>query len=191
MKFLKRLYDWLSQQMHAPYATTLLAILFFIEAIFFVPVDPLLVLCCLERRSEAYFLATVVTIASVLGGLASYYLGFALWETVGHTCVNMVTTPDRFDYLREQYELYESWAVLVAGFTPIPYKAVTLTAGFCRLPLMPFIICSFIARGARFYLVAFVIRTWGVHIKKYVDQWFFSLVFLFMGIVLVGLWALR
>lgn len=182
---LKQLYDWMGSQVHKPYAIPFLGILFFIEAIFFVPVDPLLILFCIERRHQAFYLATVATCASVLGGIAGYFLGFGIWESVGQKLVNLILSQATFDSAIARFEHYQSWAVLIAGFTPLPYKAVTLAAGFCRLPLIPFIINSFIARGTRFFLVGGIIYVWGEHIKEYIDQYFNTLVVLFV-IILFG-----
>ena len=187
---LKRLYNWLGMQVHKPYAIPFLGVLFFIEAIFFVSVDPLLILFCIERRMQALSLAGVATCASVLGGIAGYFLGFGIWEAVGQKLVNLILTQATFDSAIANFEKYQSWAVLIAGFTPIPYKAVTLAAGFCQLPLIPFIINSCIARGARFFLVAGVIYIWGERIKKYIDRYFNILVVLFVIILFTALWLL-
>jgi membrane protein YqaA with SNARE-associated domain len=176
---IRNLYDWMGEQVNSPYATWLLAMFFFIEAIFFFPADPLLILFCVEKREKAWFYATVATIASVAGGVLGYYLGYGLWHLVGTSLINLFSTQQTFNALCEQYKLYQTWAVLVAGFTPIPYKLVTLTAGFCKLPLLPFILCSFIARGARFYLVGGVIYLWGDTIKGYIDRYFNILVVIF------------
>jgi membrane protein YqaA with SNARE-associated domain len=185
---LKALYDKLGRQVHSPYATPLLGVLFFIEAIFFVPVDPLLMLYCIENRSRALWYAAVATFASVLGGVAGYYIGFAIWETVGIRLVGLFFSTQQFNYAIEQFRHYEIWAVLIAGFTPLPYKAVTLAAGFCKLPLIPFIICSAIARGARFFLVAIIIQIWGAQIKEFIDRYFNILVVLFTLLVIVAVW---
>lgn len=188
---LKKLYDKLSCQVDKPYATPLLAVLFFIEAIFFVPVDPLLILFCLENRKKALWFATVATIASVLGGILGYIIGFKFWDLFGKKLISFITTEKTFNSIREQYAAYEIWAVLLAGFTPFPYKAVTLTAGFCKLPIIPFIFCSFIARGARFFTVALVIRIWGASIKKFIDRYFNLLALLFVLLIIVAVFLLR
>jgi len=189
MHAIRRLYDWMGRQVHSKYADPILAFLFFLEAIFFVPTDPMLVLYCLERRDRVFTYAAITTAASVFGGLVSYYIGYWLWFAAGQQIIHSSVLayfmkPETFTYICEQYRIYEVWAILVAGFTPIPYKAATLTAGFCRLPLIPFIICSIIARGSRFYLVAFTISRWGEHIKYYIDRYFNLLVFLFIVLVM-------
>ena len=188
---LKKMYDKLGGQVNKRYATPLLAVLFFIEAIFFVPVDPLLILFCLENRKKAIWFATVATIASVLGGILGYFIGFKFWDIFGKKLISFITTEQTFNHIKDQYAIYEVWAVLIAGFTPLPYKAVTLTAGFCKLPLIPFIFCSFIARGARFFAVAIVIKIWGTSIKKFIDKYFNMLALLFMLLVVIAVFLLR
>jgi len=185
MLVLKRMYNWCGQQVHTAYAVPLLALLFFVEAIFFVPVDPLLILYCIEDRMQAFYFATIATISSVMGGLMAYFIGFALWEACGRALVGILFSPETFSNVVHSYEQYESWAVLIAGFTPIPYKAITLSAGFCKLPLVPFIIFSLIGRGARFYLIAFGIRLWGDRVKEYIDR-YFNLLVIFFTLLVVG-----
>jgi membrane protein YqaA with SNARE-associated domain len=190
MKVLKTMYDRLGAQVHSPYATPLLAFLFFIEAIFFVPVDPLLILYCIEHRARAWYFATIATVASVAGGTLGYFIGLWCWNLIGQKMVLLLFSPTLFDQAVQYFKQYEIYAVLIAGFTPFPYKLITLGAGFCKLPLMPFLICSFIARGARFYLLAFIISIWGEQIKEYIDRYFNLFVLLFLAILLIVAWFL-
>jgi len=84
--------------------------------------------------------------------------------------------------------LYQNWAVLIAGFTPLPYKAITISAGFCKLSIIPFIVCSIISRGARFFLIAGALYVWGARIKVFIDRYFNQLVLLFTILVVVSVW---
>ena len=182
---IRQLYDWMGSFVNSPFGVPILAGFFFIEAIFFFPADPLLILFCVEKPRKSFYYATVATIASVIGGICAYYIGMFVWHIIGESLINLFTSQETFSYLCDQYKLYQNWAVLIAGFTPIPFKAVTLTAGFCRLPLIPFIICSFIARGARFYLVAAVVHQWGKFVKKFIDENFNTLVLTFLILVIL------
>ncbi|MFC1841475.1 YqaA family protein [Candidatus Dependentiae bacterium] len=187
---LKKIYDWLGSKVHSSYATPFFCILFFLEAIFFVPVDPILILYCLENRNEALKYAALATISSVLGGITGYMIGAYLWNTVGPQILNVkiisyLLPQETFYYLRNLYHTYATWAILISGFTPIPYKAATLSAGFCKLPLIPFICFSCIARGARFFLVAVIIRIWGEQIKAFIDRYFNLLSIIFITLVIV------
>lgn len=191
MVFLKNIYDWMGRQVHSKYADEVLVFLFFIEAIFFVPVDPILIIYCLENTKKSLWYATIATLSSVAGGLAGYAIGYFLWDIVGIKIINLISTPETFEQIRIQYANYEYWVVLFAGFTPFPYKIVTLTAGFCRLSLLPFIICSFIGRGARFFLVAGLIKVYGKKINEFIDSYFNYLAILFFLLLISGFYLVK
>lgn len=196
MSSMRRLYDWMGKQVYSPYAEVTLGVLFYIEAIFFLPTDPMLIMYCIERRDKAYRYATIATITSVLGGLTGYFIGYVLWHIAGqqiihHPFVSYIMTPETFNHLCGLYKQYEALAILAAAFTPIPYKAATLTAGFCNLSLMPFIIASLIGRGARFYLYAITISIWGKQIKQYIDRYFNLLVVCAMIAIGFVVWLIQ
>src|SRR3990167_3421207 len=196
MKSIKRLYDWMGTRVYSPYADHLLSFLFYLEAIFFLPTDPMLILYCIERPKRGYYYATIATAASVLGGLTGYFIGYTLWETLGeqiihNRIINLVLTPSMFEHLRMQFQQFESWAIFIAGFTPVPYKAATLSAGFCKLPLIPFIVCSIIGRGLRFYLYALTIGIWGRQMKYFIDRYFNLLVILAGTLIAAGIWFIK
>src|SRR5665647_259645 len=130
MSSVKRVYNWMGTRVYSRYADVTLGVLFFLEAIFFIPTDPMLIMYCIERRDRAYYYATIATVCSVLGGLAGYYIGYTLWLTMGqqiihHPMVRYIMTPQTFNHLCELYKKYEALAILAAAFTPIPYKAAT------------------------------------------------------------------
>jgi membrane protein YqaA with SNARE-associated domain len=192
MNAVKSWYHWMGRQVHTPYAIPMLIFMFFIEAtIFFIPVDPLLILYCIEHRAKGWYFAMIATVASVFGGLFGYLIGFALWQTIGKLMLAYIISPAAFAQVVQWFKQYEVAAVLIAGFTPVPYKAVTIGAGFCKLPLAPFLIYSFIARGARFFLLAAIIRVWGEQIKEYIDRYFNLFVLLFVGLVIGSIWFMQ
>jgi membrane protein YqaA with SNARE-associated domain len=192
MKFVRRIYDWMGAKAHSRYGLVWLVALFFIEASFFIiPVDPLLILFCVEHRKRSFFFATLATAASVVGGVFGYMIGYVLWDTVGAKLVSLLLSPETFELAVLRYKLYQAWAVLLGAFTPIPYKAVTISAGFCKLPLIPFIIYSIIGRGARFFMLAGAIYIWGERIKKFIDERFNVLVIVFTVLVIMSCWLLK
>jgi len=187
---LKRLYDKLGTYVHSQYATPLLAILFFIESIFFIPVDPLLMLYCMERQKRALWYAFIATISSVAGGIMAYGIGLIVWDTIGQLLVNHIISQQLFDRVVQAYAKHEALVILTAGFTPLPYKAITLSAGFCNIPFIPFVGYSFIARGARFFLIAGLMHFWGAQIKEYIDRYFNLFVLLFVALLIGALWII-
>jgi len=191
MNILRKIYDWMGAKVYSKHATLWLAALFFIEAIFFIPVDPLLILYCVQNNKKSLYYALIATVASVAGGIAGYIIGKLMWQTVGINLVKWIISEAAFNAAILKYKLYQNWAVLIAASTPLPYKAVTLSAGFCGLALTPFIVFSFISRGARFFLVAGTIRIWGPQIKDFIDQHFNKLVILFTIILIASFWLLK
>ena len=166
-------------------------ILFFIEAIFFIPVDPILIMFCLEKPKNAYLYAFMATTASVLGGIAAYYFGALLFNSLGIKIITTCSSIATFERITTLYKQYEAQAILFAGFTPFPYKIVTLSAGFCKLPLIPFIIYSFIGRGARFFLTAYLVKKYEIHIHQIIDRYFNYLVVIFTLIILLCMVVLK
>ena len=187
----KRTYDWMGSSINSVYADYILGFLFYLEAIFFLPTDPILIVYCLERRDRALWYATVATIGSVLGGMTSYALGALLWNSMGEQIihnqyVNCILSPDMFYSLSAKFQAHEWLAILIAGFTPIPYKAATLAAGFCRISFVPFVIASAIARGARFFLFAIVCKLYGEKIKDSINKYFNILLLVAAVLIIVS-----
>jgi len=191
MKIIRKLYDWMGDKIESKYSIHWLALLFFIEAFFFIPVDPILILFCLAKSKRSLHYAAVATVASVFGGVFGYLIGALMWKSVGLKLVSWMISEATFNQAVTKFKLYQNWTVLIAGFTPLPYKAITLSAGFCNLPILPFIVCSFISRGARFFLLAGTIRIWGSQIKDFIDRYFNQLVILFTVVIILGFWLLR
>lgn len=191
MKFIRKIYDWMGNKVHSPYASYWLAFLFFIEAFFFFPVDPLLILFCVNDNKKSMRFASIATTSSVVGGIFGYAIGALMWQSVGSSLVSWAISEQTFNQAISKYQLHQNWAVLIAGFTPLPYKAITLSAGFCKLSLAPFIFFSFISRGARFFLLAGAIRIWGSEIKRIIDQYFNQLVILFTILLILSFWLLK
>ncbi|MCA9769884.1 DedA family protein [Candidatus Dependentiae bacterium] len=188
----QRTYTWMCSKVNSKYASLALGILFYLEAICFLPTDPMLIFYCIEKREYSLWFATIATIGSVFGGITSYMIGFFLWYQLGYQIihnwlVNKMISADSFVFLCSQYKKYEYWAILVAGFTPIPYKAATLTAGFCKLSFIPFVLCSAIARGTRFFLIAIIMKKWGHHMKKTIDRYLHWVVIAILSAIILFL----
>lgn len=185
MNVLRRCYTWLGAQSHAPYAIPLLAILFFVEAIIFIPVDPLLVIYCVEYPSRSFYFAFVATIASVMGALVGYAVGAFCWDLIGIHIATFFFGPAQFESAVQWCKNYQGYALLSSAVMPIPFKLLTLSCGFFRFPIGQFIIFSLIARGIRFFLVAAILRIYGVRVKEYIDRYFNQLVLLLLGVLIL------
>lgn len=192
MRIIRQAYDWMGTKVESRFAIVWLAGFFFAEAFCFViPVDPLLILFCIENQAKSFYYATIATISSVIGGIFGYMIGYLLWDSLGIKLVTFVISAEVFEAAKLKYQLYQNWAVLIAGFSPLPYKAVTLSAGFCKFSLSSFIFFSFIARGARFFLVGGIIKLFGPSIKIFIDRYFNQLVILFTLLVIFCVWLIK
>jgi len=185
---LRRLYDWVLHWADTPYGGPALFLNAFAESSFFpIPPDPLLMALSLGKPRRALRYAAYCSIASVLGGILGYWIGTAVWHLVREIFFTYVPGFDQeiFDKVQQLYRENDFWVVFTAGFTPIPYKVITIGAGVFGVSLPVFILASVISRSARFFLVAGMIRLYGLPIKSFIDRYFNLLTILFM-ILLVG-----
>jgi len=186
---LRRLYDWCIAAAGKPHATWIMGIVSFVESSFFpVPPDAMLIPMALARPDKAYFYATVCTIASVAGGVLGWLIGHFLYDSLGLWLMQLYGYGSKVESFREAYNQWGTWIILLKGLTPIPYKIVTIASGFAAYPLIPFILLSFIARGMRFYVVAFLLNRYGARARAIIEErltfWFtVSLGMLVVGVI--------
>ena len=182
MKILDKLYsDTLRLAGHVK-ASYYLFTLSFAESSFFpIPPDVMLVPMCLARPDKVWKFAFITTIGSVLGGVLGYLIGKFSFEYI-EPFIERVGYMMAYQDAVNWFNNWGFWAILAAGFSPIPYKVFTIAAGVLNMALIPFIIGSIIGRGARFYLVAFLVKLFGTRIdfmlKKYIDRIGWALVIL-------------
>jgi membrane protein YqaA with SNARE-associated domain len=168
---LRRLYDWCIASAGKPHASWILGIVSFVESSFFpVPPDVMLIPMSLARPDKALFYATVCTLTSVAGGVFGYAIGALLYDSVGHWLIQLYGYGDKVEAFREAYARWGAWIILLKGVTPIPYKIVTITSGFAGYNFFMFVLLSFIARGVRFYLVAFLLNRYGIQARAMIEE---------------------
>lgn len=192
---LKRLYDWTMDLARRRGATQALAVVSFAESSFFpIPPDALLVPMVLANRAKAWFYGTVTTVASVLGGLFGYAIGYFLLESVGRPIIQFYGYGAEFRNFADLYNDYGAWIVFAGGLTPLPYKVLTIASGVTMLNLPVFILASVVSRGLRFFAVAGLLYWFGPPIKalleRYLNWVFWGFVALAVGgfVVLPYLW---
>ena len=173
MRIFSRLYDRALAWSRHPHAERYLAAVSFSESSFFpIPPDVLLAPMTLARPQRWLRLAALTTASSVLGGLLGYLIGYAALEAVT-PLLHRVGYWGHFQTAHDWFERYGFWAIFAAGFTPIPYKVFTVAAGAAHMALLPFALGSLVGRGARFALVAGLVRWGGApiehHIRRYID----------------------
>ncbi len=174
MKIFTPLYNAALRWATHRHASRYLSALSFAESSFFpIPPDVMLAPMVLARRDRAWFLAGLTTVASVAGGLFGYLIGKFLFGTVAEPIIEFYDARSAFERARTWFEIYGVWVVFVAGFTPIPYKIFTISAGLIGMSLVPFMLASLVGRGARFFLVAGLILLGGealeTQLRRHVD----------------------
>jgi len=183
---LRRLYDWVLSWAHHPHASIALFAIAFAESSFFpIPPDVLLIALALGVPTRAFRFALITTSGSVLGGMAGYGIGYGLMASVGQWILDLYNFHAQFARIRELYLQYDVWAVAIAGFTPIPYKIFTIAAGAFEMDPLRFALASIISRGARFFLVAWLIYHYGATIRGFIDR-YFNLLTVVFTVLLVG-----
>ena len=191
MRLLRKTYDWILHWSATKHALPALAILSFAESSFFpIPPDVLLIAMAVALPLKAFRFAAVCSVASVLGGMFGYLLGWQFMDLVGTRIVEFYHFQEQFAKIGSWYEEYNAWAVGAAGFTPLPYKVFTLAAGAFEINFPVFVLASLVSRSARFFIVAGLIYKYGAPIKIFIEKYFniLSIVFivlLFAGFVLV------
>ena len=189
---LYRLYDWtmgLAAHRHAMWA---LAIVAFAESsVFPIPPDVLIIPMILAARERAWRIAAVATVASVIGGLAGYGIGALLFETIGRPVLELYGYMDKFTEFQARFAEWGAWIVAGFGFTPFPYKVITITSGVVALDPVVFTVASVISRAARFLLVAALLWWFGPPIRAFIEKNLPALTLLFFVLLLGGFLAVR
>jgi membrane protein YqaA with SNARE-associated domain len=182
---LRKLYDWVFSLARHRHATRSLAVVSFAESSFFpIPPDVMLAPMVLAKPERAYFYATVCTVASILGALLGYAIGYFL-EPVGLWLLALLGKADTFEASKALFQQHGAWVILIKGLTPIPFKLITIASGIFQFNLGLFILLCTVTRAGRFFLVAFVLKRWGAPMLAIVEKRLALFTVLFL-IVLVG-----
>ncbi|WP_033075311.1 YqaA family protein [Sphingopyxis sp. MWB1] len=184
---LQRLYDWTIAKATHRHAEAWLFAIAFIESSFFpIPPHPVLGLMCLADPKRALRFAAICTAGSVLGGLFGYAIGHFLYESIGLWLLGALHLTDKFPtavcYLNE----YDAEAIIIAGATPIPFKLMTLTAGFAGMNIWTFIGASIVGRGMIFMAVGLLFRLFGAPIKAFIEKYLGMVTTAFVALVIGG-----
>jgi len=189
---LRTLYDWTLAQAAKPHALSILACVAFIESsIFPIPPDILLIPMILAFRDRAWTIAGICTIASVLGGFAGYGIGMFLFDQIAQPVLSFYGYMDKFETFTELYNAWGAWIVFGAGVTPFPYKVITIASGMTGLDPVVFSIASLLARGLRFYLIAFLLWKFGGPIRVFIEAHLGKLATIFFVLLLGSFIALK
>ncbi|MBT2132151.1 YqaA family protein [Aliiroseovarius lamellibrachiae] len=183
---IKRLYNWTMTLAEAPYALWALGFVAFLESsVFPIPPDILMIPMIIAAPRRAFLIAGVALVASVLGGIFGYFIGWGLFESVGRPVLEFYGKTDNFDAFAQTYNDWGAWAVLIAGVTPFPYKVITILSGSTGLSFPVFMVASVIARGLRFFIIAALLWKFGAPIRTFIEKRL-GLLFTLCVVTLIG-----
>jgi membrane protein YqaA with SNARE-associated domain len=168
---MRRFYDWMMRMAAHPKAPHALFGIAFVESsIFPIPPDVMLVPMILAQRGKAWWYATICTVGSVIGGLAGYAIGYFFFEYIGEPILTFYGYGAKFHDTANLFNAWGVWILIAKGWTPFPYKVLTIAAGAFKMSIGPFILASIVARAMRFYLVAGLLYWFGEPIREFVER---------------------
>ncbi len=183
---IRRLYDWVLHWAETPYGMWALFLIAFAESSFFpIPPDVLLIALAISIPTRAFHFALIATIGSLIGGIAGYGIGMFGYDSIGRPIVEFYHGQELMETIKEWYNEYGFWGVLIAAVTPLPYKIFTISSGVFSFDFFQFMLASIIGRSMRFFAVAALIWKFGKPIKEFIDKYFNLLATLFI-ILLIG-----
>lgn len=191
-KIVHGIYDYMLKLSASKNAMFFLFLVAFAESSFFpIPPDIMLIPMVLAMPKNAFKIAGLATVASVLGGCLGYLIGAGFFELIAEPILNMYNAMDKFKEFETYYHEYGAWIVFGAGITPFPYKIITIASGAVHLNLLVFMIASVLARGIRFYLVAWLLKKYGEPMKVFIEKNLGWLSILFLVLLIGGFYLLK
>jgi len=189
---IRRLYDWMLSWADHPKAAPALFGLSFAEASFFpIPPDPLLIALSIANPRKALRWAAICSAGSILGGVAGYLIGWHFMSIIGEKILAFYHLDQQYEMAQELYRKYQAWAVATAGFTPLPYKLFTITAGAFKIDFGIFVLASALSRSARFFLVAGLVYLFGPSIRDFLEKYFDYVTIAFIVLLIGGFLIVR
>ena len=168
---MRKIYDWMMRMAAGPRAPYALGLVSFAESSFFpIPPDVMLVPMVLADRSKAWRHAALATVASLIGGLAGYAIGYYLFEIIGQPILNFYGYAGKLDQVFAWFRDWGVWILIAKGWTPFPYKVLTILAGAAKMDLFSFAVASIVARAMRFFLVAGLLYFFGEPIRDFIEK---------------------
>lgn len=169
--YIRRVYYWTLDQACAPYADWFIGLYSFFESVIIpLPTDPLLIARATANPKRALWVSSYVTLTSVLGGLAGYFIGFYFWESFSPFVYSYLFSKETFDLVVSGVHDSTFLFVFLGAFSPLPFKAFSLSAGSMSLPLLPFALGCLLGRSIRFFVLGALIYLFGDAIRNFIDK---------------------
>ena len=170
-QLVRKIYDSVIHLSASRHALSWLFVISFVESSFFpIPPDIMLIPMILANPKQAWKIAGVCTIASVIGAYLGYIIGFYFFELIAEPLLQFYGYLDKFNEFKNLYSEYGAWIVFGAGVTPFPYKIITIASGVVKLNLVVFTIASIIARGLRFFVIAWLLKAYGEKMRIFIEK---------------------
>ena len=189
---IQKTYDIKLELSAKPNAMFFLFLVAFAESSFFpIPPDVMIIPMVLATPNKAWRIAALATIASVLGGYFGYGIGVFAFDLIAKPILEFYNAFEQFHQFEDYYHEYGAWIVFGAGITPFPYKIITIASGVVHLDLFVFTIASVLARGMRFFLVAWLLKKYGPPMKIFIEKHLGILSILFLLLLIGGFASLK
>ena len=183
---MRRLYDWMMRMAgHKKAPQALFWVAFIESSVFPNPPDVMLIPMILAQRAKAFLYATICLAGSVIGGVAGYAIGYYLFDLIGEPVLRVYGYGEKYQQTADLFNEWGPWILIAKGWTPFPYKVLTIAAGAFKMSIVPFILASIVARAMRFYLVAALLYWFGEPIRDFIEKRL-SLVTTAFVVLLVG-----
>ena len=191
-QFVRKIYDWVINLSANRHASFWLFVIAFVESSFFpIPPDIMLIPMILALPKKAWHFAFIATMGSVIGSYLGYAIGSLCFDLIAVPILDFYGVMDKFNEFKELYHQYGAWIVFGAGITPFPYKIITIASGVVHLNLAVFTVASIIARGLRFYLIAWLLYKFGEPMKAFIEKNLGWLSVLFLVLLIGGFMLLK
>jgi len=187
LSLLQRVYNRCMEWIQTPAGVWALFFIALAESSFFpIPPDVFLIALCVGAPKKSFKFALICSLGSVIGGAIGYGLGLGFMDTVGQQILDWYGLADKYAVVQGLYQQYDALAVGAAGFTPLPYKLFTITAGAFKIDFVTFMLVSLAARSARFFLVSALIYKFGAPVQYFINRYFNILTLIFLGLLIGG-----
>ena len=192
ISWIRQIYDRSLLWVQSPSGVWALFFIAVAESSFFpIPPDVFLMVLCLAAPRKSFRYAAICSAGSVLGGMLGYGLGLGFMDTIGVKILEWYGLHDKYEVVQNLYRQYDALAVGAAGFTPLPYKLFTITAGAFKINFVTFVLVSIVSRSARFFLVAAFIFKFGAPVRHFIDRYFNLLTIIFFILLIGGFLVVR
>jgi membrane protein YqaA with SNARE-associated domain len=180
------------RQAESKNAVFMLMLISFVESSFFpLPPDPILAVVIAKNKHRAFYYAAMCTVASVVGGLLGYYIGYEFFELVGSKILAFYGQVDKFSELADKLNEWAFWLICIKGVTPIPYKVVTIASGFAKINLIIFTTASIITRSTRFFVLSMICRKYGENFLNFTEKHKAATLYIIIFSVILGFGLLK